>query len=58
MYSAAVWKDGKAKYAKQDDSSWKKSNSDPISVALKKLNRSQNTSDAYLNEVHFIYIFG
>ncbi|GES76082.1 kinase-like domain-containing protein [Rhizophagus clarus] len=50
VYSA-TWIDGNAEYEKQDDRSWKKL--EPIShtVALKRLNGSQNMSIEYLNEL-------
>ncbi|GBC08967.1 hypothetical protein RclHR1_08510003 [Rhizophagus clarus] len=50
VYSA-LWIDGKAKYDKQDDGSWKKRESEPIRVALKRLNGSQNISVEYLVEI-------
>ncbi|UZO13211.1 uncharacterized protein OCT59_004715 [Rhizophagus irregularis] len=50
VYSA-TWIDGQVKYKRQDDGSWKKVNSEPIKVALKMLNGSQNMSDEYLNEL-------
>src|SRR4051812_48388716 len=56
VYSAK-WIDGRSKYTKQDDGSWKKSESEPINVALKRLNGSQNMSAEYLNEVSFIFYF-
>ena len=43
--------DGRAKYEKQDDGTWKKLDPEPITVALKRLNGSQNMSAEYLNEV-------
>ena len=55
VYSAK-WTDGQARYTKQDDGSWKKSKPEPINVALKRLNGSQNMSAEYLNEVYFIYL--
>ena len=55
MYSAK-WIDGQAIYEKQDDGSWKKLEPEPITVALKRLNGSQNMSADYLNEV-FLIIF-
>jgi hypothetical protein len=54
VYSAK-WIDGKAKYYKQDDGSWKKLKPKPIIVALKRLNGSQNMSADYLNEVFYVY---
>ena len=56
VYSA-TWIDGKLKYRKQNDGSWKKSRPISEKVALKKLNGSQNMSDKYLNEVRFYIIF-
>ncbi|CAB4428158.1 unnamed protein product [Rhizophagus irregularis] len=50
VYSA-TWINGLAKYDKQDDGSWKKTNSYPKKVALKRLNGSQNMSAEYLNEL-------
>ena len=57
VYSA-TWIDGnaKCKYYKQDGC-WKKRESEPIKVALKRLNGSQNMSAEYLNEVCFTHIF-
>jgi hypothetical protein len=56
VYSA-TWIDGKAKYKKQSNGSWEKLNYNPMTVALKRLNDSQNISDEYLNEVYFLLIF-
>src|ERR1700722_18438653 len=56
VYSA-TWIDGRAKYDEQDDGCWKKRESEPIKVALKRLNGSQNMSAEYLNEVCFTHIF-
>ena len=53
VYSAK-WIDGKARYIRQDDGSWKKWQFGPRNVALKRLNGSQNMSAEYLNEVYFI----
>src|SRR5579859_5916617 len=50
VYSA-TWIDGKAKYNKRDDGSWKKVKPKPKTVALKRLNESNNISKEYLNEV-------
>jgi len=53
VYSAK-WIDDRAIYEKQDNGTWKKLNSEPpepINVALKRLNGSQNMSVEYLNEV-------
>ncbi|GES80900.1 kinase-like domain-containing protein [Rhizophagus clarus] len=50
VYSAK-WIDGKSKYFRKKDGSWEKSESEPIIVALKKLNESQNISADYLNEL-------
>ena len=52
VYSA-TWKDGNARYRKQGGGSWKKLDPEPIKVALKRLNGSQNMSAEYLNEVYF-----
>ena len=56
VYSAK-WIDGQTYYYKQDDGSWEKSEPEPIYVALKRLNGSQNMSADYLNEVYFILYF-
>ncbi|EXX53030.1 Cdc15p [Rhizophagus irregularis DAOM 197198w] len=55
VYSA-TWIDGKAEYTRQDDE-WKKTESQPIKVALKRLNGSENMSVEYLNElkIHWNY---
>src|ERR1051325_837552 len=53
VYSA-TWIDGESTY-KLDDGSWKKSDPKPMTVALKRLNGSQNMSEVYLNEVYFIF---
>ncbi|GES76120.1 kinase-like domain-containing protein [Rhizophagus clarus] len=50
VYSA-TWIDGRANYEKQDDGSWKKRESGSHTVALKRLNGSQNMSVEYLNEL-------
>ncbi|PKY54333.1 kinase-like protein, partial [Rhizophagus irregularis] len=50
VYSA-TWNDGKSKYRKNDDGSWKKREPKSMNVALKRLNGSQNMSDNYLNEL-------
>ncbi|GBC33819.2 kinase-like domain-containing protein [Rhizophagus irregularis DAOM 181602=DAOM 197198] len=51
VYSA-TWVDGETKYERQDDGIWKKKESSPMKVALKRLNDSQNISVEYLNEIH------
>ncbi|CAB5321391.1 unnamed protein product [Rhizophagus irregularis] len=56
VYSA-IWIDGKAKYIKQDDGSWKKKEPEPKKIALKKLNESQNISADYLNEIKIFWNF-
>jgi serine/threonine protein kinase len=56
VYSA-TWIDGQAKYIKQDDGSWIKKEPEPLKIALKKLNKSQNISTKYLNEVIFYKLF-
>ena len=56
VYSAK-WIDGGAIYKKQDDGTWKKLNPEPINVALKRLNGSQNMSAEYLNEVFKLFNF-
>ena len=56
VYSAK-WIDGQANYYKVNGS-WKKSVPEPKTVALKRLNGSQNMSADYLNEVfHIIFIY-
>ncbi len=50
----AIWIDGKSKFHKQDNESWKKRKSRPMEVVLKKLIGSQDMSAEYLNEVYFI----
>ncbi|RGB38151.1 kinase-like domain-containing protein [Rhizophagus diaphanus] len=50
VYSA-TWIDGKSRYNKSDDGSWKKIELGSMKVALKRLNGSQNISDKYLNEL-------
>ncbi|UZO17062.1 uncharacterized protein OCT59_008424 [Rhizophagus irregularis] len=50
VYSA-TWLDGKSEYEELNNGSWKKLDSKPMKVALKKLNGSQNISDKYLNEL-------
>ena len=49
VYSAK-WIDGNSKY-RRVDGIWKKLDSGPMNVALKRLNGSQNMSTEYLNEV-------
>ena len=56
VYSAK-WIDGPAEYEKQDDGTWKKLDPEPINVALKRLNGSQNMTSEYLNEVFKLYNF-
>ena len=46
----------KAYYDKQNDGSYKKRESEPKKVALKRLNGSQNMSAEFLNEVCFAYV--
>lgn len=53
VYSA-IWIDGEAKYFKLDDGNWKRREPEPIKVALKRLNDSQNMTSEYLNEVRFV----
>ncbi|UZO13431.1 uncharacterized protein OCT59_004930 [Rhizophagus irregularis] len=50
VYSA-TWIDGKAKYFRQNDGNWKKLEPEPMKIAMKKLNGSQNISAEYLNEL-------
>ena len=56
VYSA-TWTDGplRERLEKQDDGSWKKSEPKPMTIALKRLNGSQNMTTEYLNEVCLIY---
>ena len=54
VYSA-IWIDGYTYYKKQNDGSWKKGESEPRKVALKRLNGSQDMTGKYLNEVRFYY---
>jgi hypothetical protein len=54
VYSA-TWIDGDAKYDRKYDGSCQKREPEPMKVALKRLNGSQNMSDKYLNEVRFDY---
>src|ERR1051325_8329045 len=56
VYSAK-WIDGKSKYIRQYDGSWAKLDSEPIKVALKRLNGSQSMSADYLTEVFKLYYF-
>ncbi|GBC46668.2 kinase-like domain-containing protein [Rhizophagus irregularis DAOM 181602=DAOM 197198] len=56
VYSA-TWIDGKAESTSQDDLSWKKKEPQPTKVALKRLNRSQNMSAEYLNELKIHWNF-
>ncbi|GBB88976.1 hypothetical protein RclHR1_01560012 [Rhizophagus clarus] len=51
VYSA-IWIDGKSSYKERDDGNWEKLESEPIKVALKKLNGSQNMSVNYLNKFY------
>ncbi|EXX74797.1 Mkk2p [Rhizophagus irregularis DAOM 197198w] len=55
VYSA-TWIDGKTKY-KRHDGSLEKREPEPIKVALKKLNESQNISPEYLNEIKILWNF-
>ncbi|POG76774.1 kinase-like domain-containing protein, partial [Rhizophagus irregularis DAOM 181602=DAOM 197198] len=50
VYSA-TWIDGKLEYYENDDGSWGKVRPNPIKIALKRLNGSQNMSNKYLNEL-------
>jgi hypothetical protein len=56
VYSA-TWIDGKMRYVRQYDGSWKKEEPKPLKIALKKLNDSQNISTEYLNEVFLQIVF-
>ncbi|CAB4430490.1 unnamed protein product [Rhizophagus irregularis] len=49
----ATWVDGKAEY----DYGWKRKEPQPINVALKRLNGSQNMSAEYLNELKIQWDF-
>ena len=51
---SAKWINGRSIYIKQSNGSWKKSEPEPMNVALKRLNGSQNMSAEYLIEVYFI----
>ena len=55
VYSA-TWIDGDARYTRVDGS-WKNEEPEPMTVALKRLNGSQNMSAEYLNEVCFTHGF-
>src|SRR5947209_2137509 len=52
VYSAK-WIDGNTKYIRQADRTWKILDPEPMIVALKRLNGSQDMSAKYLNEVYF-----
>ncbi|EXX71625.1 kinase-like domain-containing protein [Rhizophagus irregularis DAOM 181602=DAOM 197198] len=54
VYSA-TWIDGKAKYTRKYDLSWKKRKPRPIKVALKRLNGSENMSSEYSNEIKILW---
>ena len=54
VYSA-TWTDGQS--VGRQGGNWKKLDPEPMKVALKRLNGSQNMSAEYLNEVYFIYVF-
>jgi hypothetical protein len=54
VYSA-TWIDGNAKYTKKYYY-WEKSKPEPMKVALKRLNGSQNISVEYLNEVYYLFL--
>jgi serine/threonine protein kinase len=56
VYSA-IWISGKSSYRKRDDGMLKLLEPEPIKVALKKLNDSENMSAKYLSEVYFILCF-
>ena len=55
VYSA-TWIDGQAMYYKSNRS-WRKNEPEPIKVALKRLNGSQNMSAEYLNEVSIFHTY-
>jgi hypothetical protein len=50
VYSA-TWMDGKSSYKERNDGTWEKLSSEPVKIALKKLNGSQNISADYLSKV-------
>ena len=56
VYSA-TWIDGRAIYDRRNDGSWRKKELEPIKVALKRLNESNNISNEYLNEVQYVRLF-
>ena len=56
VYSAN-WIDGQAKYTRQDHGTWERLDPEPIYVALKRLNGSQNMSSEYLTKVFKIQFF-
>jgi hypothetical protein len=56
VYSA-TWIDGKSRYRKNHDGSYRREKTIPKKVALKRLNGSQNMSDKYLNEVSIILYY-
>ncbi|POG83086.1 kinase-like domain-containing protein [Rhizophagus irregularis DAOM 181602=DAOM 197198] len=53
IYSA-IWVDSNSSYYK-DNEGWKKLDSKPKKVALRKLKRSQNISAEYLNEIKILW---
>jgi hypothetical protein len=53
---SATWIDGYAEYFENKDGTLKKAEPDPRTVALKRLNGSQNMSEDYFNEVRFYII--
>ncbi|CAG8473188.1 5097_t:CDS:2 [Funneliformis mosseae] len=49
----ATWLDGIRIAKKQDDGIWIKTRSEPCTVALKEINRSEHVDQEYLNEVQY-----
>ncbi|PKY46879.1 kinase-like protein [Rhizophagus irregularis] len=54
LYSA-TWIDGKSKYEKLEDGSWKKYKSESMEIVLKSLNESRDISPKYLNKLKFYW---
>src|ERR1051325_10297849 len=53
VYST-TWINGRAKYTKESGGNWENLDPEPMEVALKRLNGSQNISAKYLNEVFYL----
>ncbi len=54
----ATWIDGPlSERLEKQNGSWKKLDSKPMEVAMKRLNGSQNMSNEYLNEVYKFFYF-